>query len=290
MALYRIKELQAYLDSLGRGWNRALSQNFLVDGNILRKILSFSDCESGDVVFEIGPGPGVLTEALLQRGCTVIAIELDRDFAETLVRLQTGTAGSLHVFLEDVLDVSFPELKERYVPPGKTVKILSNLPYHLTKEILLKIGTTCPHPFHAFLMVQEEVAKKVCSPCVEGSLMTLELALFGSFSYLMHVPKGCFYPKPNVDSAVISYRSHPVKIEASLRERFLSTLYKVYQQRRKSVQGVLWKDCGFQRTHVEEWFVEHGFSKTARPDDLNLSSWIDLFLFLTKKCCSNSGL
>jgi 16S rRNA (adenine1518-N6/adenine1519-N6)-dimethyltransferase len=278
MPVYRISELQSYLSSLNRGSKRTLSQNFLIDGNIVQKILSFVSCTAGDVVIEIGPGPGALTEGLLQKGLSVIAIELDDDFAATLGRLQSQMTGSLQVFNEDVLAVSFPDIQKKYLPKNQPIHIVSNMPYHLTKEILQKIGKTCPHPFEAILMVQEEVARKVTSPSPQSSLMTLELSLFGSFSYLASIPKGCFFPKPKVDSALISYVSHPPMIESSLiLEQFIGCLSKVYQHRRKALVGLLEKESFVSREIIETWLIQKGFSKTARPDELTLPLWIDLF-------------
>ena len=278
MPIYRISELQEYLASLERGSKRTLSQNFLIDGNVVQKILSHAQCFPGDIVLEIGPGPGAVTEALLKKEVSVVAVELDRDFSSTLQRFENNDTGRLHVIEGDVLDVSFPELRKRYMAPGKPMKIISNIPYHLTKEILRKIATTCLHPFEATLMVQDEVAQKVVFAKPESSLMTLELALFGSFSYITRVPKGCFFPKPKVDSALISYVSHPPTIcSDSLRKQFVSCLSEVYQHRRKSFVGALEVKFGVKREIMEKWLVCHGFLKTARPDDLSLSAWVEFF-------------
>lgn len=276
MALYRLTELQSYLNSLGRGSKRTLSQNFLVDGNIVKKILQYSRTLAGEVIVEIGPGPGVLTEAFLQQGVSVIAIELDNDFASTLMRLKNDPITSdLVVLTGDVLSFSFEEIRKQYIPKDQPMKIVSNIPYHLTKEIFQKIAHTCIHPFEALIMVQDEFAQKMTS---SSSLLERELSFFGTLSYCGQVPKGCFFPKPTVDSALLSFKSHPPKIaSAEMQQRFLTALSLSYQHRRKSISGVLEKECGYRREKIEEWLQCHGISSRCRPDDLTLDEWLKLF-------------
>src|SRR5689334_13272428 len=103
MAIYKPTELISFLEGLGINPKKALSQNFLIDGNIMRKIVAKAQIQPGDVVMEIGPGPGSLTEALLESGARVLAVEKDTILARSLKRLQ-GPARQLEVFCADILD------------------------------------------------------------------------------------------------------------------------------------------------------------------------------------------
>ena len=128
MPLYRPSELSAFLASIGAAPKRTLSQNFLIDGNILSKMVF--EVPKGSSILEIGPGPGVLTEALLNLGHTVVAVEKDRGFAKALHRLDGGE-GRLTVIEADILDCVWTHI----APSGSVV--VSNLPYHATTPIPL---------------------------------------------------------------------------------------------------------------------------------------------------------
>ena len=237
-----------------------------------------------EVIIEIGPGPGVLTEAFLQKEIDVIAIELDRDFARELPRLETSTSGRLSVLESDVLKVDLEELAKKVLVRQPVVRIVSNIPYHLTKEILLHTAKSCPHPFHAVFMVQEEVARKLTSQQASESLLVNELMLFGDIVYSAFIPKSCFIPMPHVDSALITYRSHPPLIQdQSKREQFLSCMEIAYQHRRKSIASLLSKRGVCEKGMIESWLIEKGFSPTARPDELTLREWIELFFASIKQ-------
>lgn len=276
MPLYRRSELQSFLTSLGRGAKRTLSQNFLVDGNIVEKIVSLTTISKGTII-EIGPGPGVLTEAFLQKGCNVVAIELDSDFAKNLQRLETDSQVTLEVLEKDIRDVSLQALIERLYGNNEMAHIVSNLPYHLTKEILLAIAMDCRHPCEAILMVQEEVAKKLTQNPVSDSFLSMQLHLFGDIQYCARVPKGCFYPEPKVDSAILKFSSHvPLICDSEKRKLFLSILATAYQQRRKSIVGVLSRIGVLQREKVEAFLEKHNLAPSCRPDELRLQQWIEL--------------
>src|SRR5437868_11549702 len=120
MPIYRPTELRDFLNSLGVSPKKVLSQNFLIDGNIVNKILDSSEVQSGDLVLEIGPGPGVLTEALLQRGARVVAVEMDDKLSAALERLQ-NTGGQLHVFNDDIMLFPIEETLARLCGAGEKV-------------------------------------------------------------------------------------------------------------------------------------------------------------------------
>lgn len=272
MPLHRKSELQTFLDSLGRGAKRTLSQNFLIDGNIVQKILNISGCKAGDTLIEIGPGPGVLTEAFVERGAHVVAIELDSDFAKNLSRFNDVT-----VIESDVLKVSLQECIARHFKEDAVVHIVSNVPYHITKELLLKIATECRHPTSSVLMVQEEVARKLTLDPISSSLLAMTLHMYGDFQYEASVSKTCFYPVPQVDSALLTFQSHPPRIlDQKQREDFLSFLKLVYQQRRKALVGVLARSTSFSKEYLEDALEQMHLSKTARPDELSFEQWIHL--------------
>src|SRR5258708_6467793 len=129
--LFRPSELHQFLNEEGLRAKKALSQNFLIDGNILQKIISAAKIEKGDFVIEIGPGPGVVTQAILAAGAHVVAIEKDTHFAATLSRLQTDD-GRLMVIEDDALEFPYAPFLKKNLSEGRKAKIVANLPYQIS--------------------------------------------------------------------------------------------------------------------------------------------------------------
>ncbi len=258
MALTNPTELRAFLQALGVAPNKRLSQNFLIDGNIVRKIIAEADIQNGDKVVEIGPGPGALTEALIQAGAAVYAVEKDRLFAEALKRFSSVT-----VFAEDIrhFDLSL-------IP--SPAKVVSNLPYHLTAPIL---GLLAPrHDLFTTLtvMVQEEVARRMTAEAKGDDYGSLALFLrfYGKARYAFKVSRHCFYPEPSVNSAVVTITLHtPPSVDA---EKFFALVHRAFQQRRKMVRSTLGKE-------VELILEEIGENPQSRPEELSLETFLELY-------------
>ncbi len=282
MPIFRAHELHAFLERLGRSAKRSLSQNFLIDGNIARKIIETLHPEEGDTILEIGPGPGVLTEILLsgvpQPVSHVIAIEKDGQFAQELSRFQALQGPSLHVFEGDALELSIQEILSRYLPSGKKAKLVSNLPYHLTTPILEKIIPQWQIFSSVTVMVQHEVGKKiVAAPATkEYSFLSLFHAYHtDKVQYSFFVPKGCFSPSPNVDSCIVhmTLRNTPL-LPPDKEEQFFQIVQKAFSMRRKTIRHSL-KASGY--TAIDTALHAAQFSQTVRPEELSLPDWLRLY-------------
>jgi len=177
MAIYKPTELRELLLAHGLSPRKILSQNFLIDGNIIKKIAATAEIEPGDIVLEIGPGPGALTEELLSKGATVIAVEKDESFAELLKRLDNG---HLHIFTEDIMDFAFEERLRPFLKDGKKAKVVANLPYHLTTGIVSRLVPMHDIFSNIVVMVQHEVALRYASKpdCSDYGSITLYLNFF----------------------------------------------------------------------------------------------------------------
>lgn len=246
--------LHAFLSGIDAKPLKALSQNFLIDGNVVRKIADAVAVEPGETVLEIGPGPGALTEELLKRGAKVFAIEKDPKFAKALERLQTED-GRLNTYEADVLEFDFSRL------PG-SLKVAANLPYHITTPILEILCRERARFSSALLMMQKEVAERITAKpgSKEISSLTLFLQLFAKPSIAVNVSERCFYPAPKVASSVVRLDFHEPPIADP--EPLVAWIRKAYQQRRKMLRSTL----GIQG----EW-------GTLRPEALSLSDWLQLF-------------
>lgn len=270
MPLYRPSELRAFLDELGVRPKKSLSQNFLVDGNTLKKIADLALPKKGEVIIEIGPGPGVLTEHLVEKGFAVIAIEKDAIFAKTLHRLNSNDL--LQVIEADALEVSFDVLS------SKGASVIANIPYSITTPLIEKI-VTCTSLTSATLLIQEEVAKKITAgPGCDGyGYFSIFVQYFSLPTYGFFVPKTCFYPKPKVGSSVI--RLDLKKRFACHNEvHFFMALKMAFSERRKMLKSTL-KEL-YDQDSIERSFKEFGISIDARPDELSTESWVSLINML----------
>lgn len=269
--MYRPSDLKQFLNELGIHPKRSLSQNYLIDGNMIRKIAGAGGVTAGDNVLEIGPGPGALTQHLLELGANVIAIEKDYTLADTLKRLDPS-GKRLTVYCEDCL--TFPI--ESVVPKDGKLKVVSNIPYHLTTPILTRLAPRYATLSSLTLLVQDEVARRLTAPPGNkqyGSI-TVFLNYYSTAQYICKVSRHCFYPAPSVDSAII----HIALREPSYgvdKEQFFTMTRQAFSQRRKMLSRSLDRLYGSEM--VKAALEACGYLPTVRPEELSLEAFICLF-------------
>jgi 16S rRNA (adenine1518-N6/adenine1519-N6)-dimethyltransferase len=278
MPIYKPSELLIFLEKLGINPKKALSQNFLIDGNIIRKIVSSADVKPGDVVVEIGPGPGSLTEALLETGAYVIAIEKDHVLGKELERLKSP-GKLLNIKIDDVLKFPLELELEKHLKPGQKAKVIANLPYHITTPIVAKIVKLRNLISTMVIMIQEEVARRFIgtpsSP--EYSSLTVFLNYYSDPKYCFKVSKHCFYPSPKVDSAVVQLELHEPPL-VSNETKFFQMTRTSFEHRRKMLRGSL-REL-YVSASIEKALITIHKTPKARPEELSLNEFIDLFELL----------
>ncbi|HSX12073.1 MAG TPA: 16S rRNA (adenine(1518)-N(6)/adenine(1519)-N(6))-dimethyltransferase RsmA [Rhabdochlamydiaceae bacterium] len=276
MPLYRPTELHSFLSRSHLKAKKCLSQNFIIDGNVLRKIVKAAQVQAGDFIIEIGPGPGALTEALLAAGAHVLAIEMDRNFAAPLKRLQTADQ-RLEVIEADIL--KFP-LKE-HLQGRKRAKVISNLPYHICSPILEKLLPLVEELSTLTLMVQKEFALRMAAKknCSDYSPLTLFVQSYSQICDHFIVGPHSFFPIPKVDSTVITLELK--KPELPCLEDFFSFIRTAFQKRRKTLSSSL-RIFGTTE-EIQKQLQEIGCSPQSRPAELSLEEWRNLFARIFRK-------
>lgn len=254
-------ELVALLNEIGAAPKKRLSQNFLIDQNITQKIVQTADVKPGDVVLEIGPGPGALTAMLLEKGAVVHAIEKDPLFAKALTRLQTADE-RLKIYTADALEFPIETIPFQ--------KVIANLPYHITTPLLEKCFNSS---FSSItVMVQKEVADRIFAK--EGTKTFGSLSLFARYYAQLEsqftVSPNCFYPKPSVESAVIHLCSSPLPEVPPA--RFFPVMRRAFTQRRKCLSTSLKE---FAPTAVIKNVLRSiSIREDARAEMLSLENWL----------------
>jgi 16S rRNA (adenine1518-N6/adenine1519-N6)-dimethyltransferase len=235
LSLADLPPLREALAAHGLIANKAFGQHFLLDLNITRKIARLAEVGEGDLVIEVGPGPGGLTRALLETGAAVTAIEKDARFAPLLADLVTA-GGNLTVVLGDALKVD-----EAAIADGRPAHLVSNLPYNVGTALLIKWLTGPWTPASLTLMFQKEVAERIIATPDDdayGRLAVLASALTEA-RLVMDVPARAFTPPPKVDSAVVRLmplkdRPDPVRLDA-----LQKVTAAAFNQRRKMLRSSL---------------------------------------------------
>lgn len=257
MSLYRPSELLRFLNENSLRPKKALSQNFLIDGNIVKKILSSANIKENDRVLEIGPGVGVLTEALLAKNAYVTAIEKDKKLFEHLKRFNSPR---LTLYNEDFLEFHLEKLKGDF-------KVVSNLPYSVASLIIMKLVK-----YHCFskmaLMVQKEVAKRyVAKNKNERGFFYYFLSFYADYEIAFEISRNCFYPRPKVDSAVLLIT---LKVPPKVDENgFFEMLNRLFCHKRKMIRSII--------KGSEIALRELKLNPYSRPSDLELEEHLKLF-------------
>jgi 16S rRNA (adenine1518-N6/adenine1519-N6)-dimethyltransferase len=260
----------AILRRLGLRARKGLSQSFLTDEGVCRKMADDAELATDDEVLEIGPGLGILTRVLLERARRVVAVELDRQLAGHLPTLVGGDR--LEVVQADALRFD-PTL--HFAGP---YKLVANLPYQITSPVLRRFLIDLRRPRVLVLMVQREVAERVAARAGENSFLSVLAQSVADVQVRRSVPAGAFYPRPRVTSAVLLLRPRPTPIvpDPALLS-FLSLVRAGFAQPRRTLANSLALGLQVPRQGAEARLVAAGVDPTRRPQDLTLDEWVAVF-------------
>lgn len=255
---------------------KKFGQNFLTNQNdVLSRIMEVAKVGSDEAILEIGPGEGALTELLLNAGKKVICVEIDRDLEKILMR-KFGDNPKFQLIMKDVLTLDFKEeIKEK-------VKVVANIPYYITSPIINKLIENKEYVQDIFIMVQKEVAERVCAKNgKERSVLTLSVEYFGEANYLFTIPKEFFTPPPKVDSAFMSinlFKENPFENKVE-EEEFFKYVKMAFSNKRKNILNNL-SGLGINKTDLKELLEKNGFSGNMRAEEFSINDFIKLILLL----------
>lgn len=254
--------------------NKFLGQNFLIDRDILSKIIGAADIKEGDNVIEIGPGLGVLTQALLEKGAKVIAIEKDNEIIPVLNE-NLKEYKNLTIVNEDFLK---HDLKKTISDFGdKPYKIVSNIPYYITSPILRKILSLDKKPQEITFLIQREVAERIAAKPGDTSLISVFVQFYGTPSVVEIVKPSSFWPAPKVESAIlkIALDKKPALEGEDLKDFW--RLVKIgFSSRRKTLANNLIAGYRAKPAVVRELLKGIGFSDKTRAQELSINDWLKL--------------
>jgi 16S rRNA (adenine1518-N6/adenine1519-N6)-dimethyltransferase len=248
---------------------KSLSQNFLTDPEALDTIVAAAELSPGDRVVEVGPGLGVLTRRLLAAGVSVLAVELDPRLAEYLRRELHGVEAF------ELIEADALNLHPRELFPGEPIKLVANIPYHITSPLLHAFLEGDRPPEVTVLLVQLEVAERVAAPPGQMSYLSVFAQNVASADVVARVPAAAFEPAPAVDSAVLRLRrrAEPAVPVGEGRESFHRIVQAGFRQRRKQIHNGLSRELPVEREAVEAALAACGVDPDRRPQTLTVGEW-----------------
>ncbi|MFF2054020.1 16S rRNA (adenine(1518)-N(6)/adenine(1519)-N(6))-dimethyltransferase RsmA [Leifsonia sp. NPDC058194] len=253
---------------------KKLGQNFVIDGNTVRRIVRVGEVEPGDVVVEVGPGLGSLTLGLLEAGAHVVAVEIDGRLAEqlpiTVAQMAPEAADRLTVVHRDALAVT--EL------PARPDRLVANLPYNVSVPVLLHLLEHFPSLKSGVVMVQAEVGHRIAAQ--PGSKVygtpSVKAAWYGTWRTAGNVSRQIFWPVPNVDSVLVAFERHATPPgDEELRKRTFELVDAAFQQRRKTLRQSLARVYG-DPTAAADALEAAGLAPSLRGEQLSFDDFARL--------------
>ncbi len=263
----------------GFAFQKKYGQNFLIDSHVLDKIIAAADITPDDMVLEIGPGIGTMTQRLAERARWVAAVEIDANLIPILEETLAGYE-NIKVFHEDILKMDIPKLALDY-NEGRPIKVVANLPYYITTPIIMGLFGSGAPVDNITVMVQKEVADRMQSGPGSKEYGALSLAVrYYAQPYLAaNVPPNCFIPRPGVGSAVIRLTRHQdPPVETKDRQLMFRLIRASFNQRRKTLLNGLYNspELGFTKEEIAKAIETLGLPAAVRGEALTLGQFAEL--------------
>lgn len=256
---------------------KRLGQHFLIDKKVLQRIIRAANLKPGDIVLEIGPGIGTLTLELVKKVKKVLAVEKDSRMVEIL-KETLKSFGNIKIIQGDILKINpVSNLKL------KNYKIVANIPYYLTSPLIRNFLEEKNQPKEMILMVQKEVAQRICAKPPKMSLLAVSVQFYANPEIVSYVSKKCFWPSPEVNSAIIKItplnNADKKKIDTNLFFRLVKTGFS--HPRKQLVNNLLalngLNNVKLSKENIKKWLLENNVCPTQRAESLILEEWLKLY-------------
>lgn len=274
MDLTNIDEVRQLLGKFRIRPNDRLGQNFLVNKDALEKILQAAELQAGDKVLEIGAGLGTLTAALAERCQEVIAVEKDKRLIKPL-NLVLKKYQNIKVINDDILKIADP------VAAFQCSKVVANIPYYLTGEILRRLLSADVKPQLIVLLLQKEVAKRITGQPGEMSIISAAVQFYSQPEIFAVVPAESFWPAPKVDSAIVRIRPYQTTAaesqQGSTEKKFFRLVKIGFSARRKTLVNNLSAGLHIPKEEITESLRSVGLNEKIRAQELSVDDWKKIF-------------
>jgi 16S rRNA (adenine1518-N6/adenine1519-N6)-dimethyltransferase len=259
---------------------KRLGQHFLVDEAVLERILAAAQLSPGDIVIEVGPGLGILTEGLARLGARVIAVELDAKLV-ALLKKRLVAFPDVKIVHADILKVTPAQLLRDNLPASelaRSYKVIANLPYYITSPVLSHFLEAQPRPSKMVVMVQKEVGEAIAAGPGKMRLLSVKAQFYSQPAVVSHVPAASFYPPPKVGSVVLrlDVYSQP-HVEVSDVAGFFGIVMHGFSAPRKQLRNSLAHSLKMPPSQVASLLEKAGIAAKRRAETLSLEEWKELW-------------
>ncbi|WAW15033.1 16S rRNA (adenine(1518)-N(6)/adenine(1519)-N(6))-dimethyltransferase RsmA [Peptostreptococcus equinus] len=268
----------------GFRFSKSLGQNFLIDDNIIDKIVEGANAGKNDKIIEVGPGIGTLTRALASKSEKVLVVEIDK----SLIPILEDTLSdfdNIKVVNEDIIKADVKTLIDQNLDGGP-VKLVANLPYYITTPIIMRFLEESINVSDIVVMVQKEVAERMNAKPGKKDFGALSVAVqyYCDTEIVAKVPRHLFVPQPNVDSIVIALRVRPEKkYKVDNEELFFKAVKAAFGQRRKTLLNSLTSMGILDKSKISEVLLESNIDEKRRGETLSLEEFASLANNINKK-------
>jgi len=250
--------------------NKRLGQNFIIDAAVIEKMLDVAQVDDEDTVVEVGPGSGTITEVLAQRAQSVIAVEKDPQMIK-LLHKELERYKNVEIIEGDILKFEPAD----HEPTFNEYKLVGAPPYYLTARLFRHfLQDAGQRPSLIAVIIQREVAQKIIADPPKSNLLAISVRLYGTPAIQKIIPKGSFWPVPEVDSALLTVTNIT---EPSVDEKsFFRIVRAGFSSPRKQLLNNLSAGLGISRENTAHWLKNSGLKPTQRAQELSLQQWLQL--------------
>lgn len=270
------------LNRYGLFAKKKFGQNFLIDSNIVKKIVNSASIDKKTGVIEIGPGIGAMTEILSMEAGKVLCYEIDPDMVNILNDVLK--ADNIKIINQDFLKVDLDKDFDYFTDMDKIV-VVSNLPYYITTPIIFKLLGYSNKISSMYFMVQKEVCARLSAK--EGSRdygsLSVYIKLNGEAKQEFIVTRNCFYPAPNVDSAIVSIVINQNDSSLKNDPKFLKFIQNIFEQKRKTLINNINSNYNIEKDEISKILITLGYNESVRAEKLSLEDIIKLYEVINNK-------
>lgn len=267
------------LEKYGFSFQKKYGQNFLIDNNIVKKIVQEAGIKKDDFVLEIGPGIGTMTQILCENAREVVAVEIDKKLIPILKQDTLSSYNNVTIINDDILKLDINKLILEH-NEGRPIKVVANLPYYITTPIIMGLLESHVPLESITIMVQKEVADRIqVGPGTKDyGALSLAVQYYAKPKIILMVPASCFMPRPNVDSAVIKLTCHDKPPVLVKNEKFMFDIIRAsFNQRRKTMtNSVVNANLGITKEQLLIALEQCGLKSTVRGEALTLQQFAQL--------------